>query len=207
MIRLALLLIAVVLPAAAQDVERDLPALHEVTGVASDDVLNVRAGPSASAPTLFTLAPGQREVEVVRVAQDGSGRDWGLVSGGERSGWASMRFLSRTTPEDLPWLPSLMCFGTEPFWSFALDRTNDALFEGMGGDADAVRLASRTRSRNDRRAFSFTGAGAFGPASGVVRREQCGDGMSDREFGFAIDLMMSTPGGTDHVSGCCRVMP
>ena len=207
MIRLVLVLLAMALPAAAQDIARDLPALHEVTGVRADDVLNVRASPSASSPILFTLAPGQRDVEVVRVEQDGSGRDWGLVSGGERSGWASMRFLARTTPVDLPWLPALMCSGTEPFWSFALDRSNDALYEGMGEAPDAVRLSSRTQSRNDIRAFGFMGTGAFGQASGIVRREACGDGMSDREYGFAIDLMMSTPGGTDHLSGCCSVMP
>ena len=207
MIRSALLILVMALPVGAQDIGRDLPALHEVTGVRPDDVLNVRASPSASAPILFTLEPGQRDVEVVRVEQDASGRDWGLVSAPETAGWASMRFLARTTPTDLPWLPALMCSGTEPFWSFALDRTNDALYEGMGEPPDAVRLASRTRSRNDTRAFGFTGEGAFGPASGVVRRERCGDGMSDRAYGFAIDLMMSTPGGTDHVSGCCRVMP
>lgn len=41
------------LPVAAQD----LPALFHVIGVAEDDVLNIRQGPSASAEAIGSLPP------------------------------------------------------------------------------------------------------------------------------------------------------
>jgi hypothetical protein len=107
----ALLLLAT--PAAAQDA---LPILADVTGVAADDVLNVRAAPNAGAEIVGTLAPDMRGVEVAGLDPSGG---WGLVNSGERAGWAAMRFLA---PRADVWragaLPEgLTCFGTEPFWS------------------------------------------------------------------------------------------
>ena len=205
LLRRAALACALALPAAAQD--GPLPALFAVTGVDAGDTLNVRAAPDPSAPVLFDLAAGATGVEIVRVEQDGAGRPWGLVGAPEAAGWTAMRFLARTTPADLPWLSEMRCSGTEPFWSFALDRTDDALYEGMEGDADAVLLSSRTRSRNAPASYGFTGEGAFGPASGIVTRQACSDGMSERAYGLSLELLMSTPGGTDHVTGCCRLAP
>ncbi|MEO1155590.1 MAG: SH3 domain-containing protein, partial [Pseudomonadota bacterium] len=41
------------------------PALFDVTGVASDDVLNIRSAPSATAEIIGTLAHNETGVEVV----------------------------------------------------------------------------------------------------------------------------------------------
>ena len=57
------LLLALALPSGAA--AKGLPALHDVTGVAADDVLNVRARPDASAPVLGALTPDATGVEVV----------------------------------------------------------------------------------------------------------------------------------------------
>lgn len=61
---LALILWLAAGPAAAQD----LPAVYDVAGVAADDVLNVRAEPSAEAPVLRTLAPDAGGIEVVALS-------------------------------------------------------------------------------------------------------------------------------------------
>ena len=41
------------------------PALLDATGVAGDDVLNVRAAANASALVIGTLAPDARDIEVI----------------------------------------------------------------------------------------------------------------------------------------------
>ncbi len=53
---------------------QSFPALYDVTGVASDDVLNVRAAPNANAQVIAALGPKATQVEVVRT--DTSGH-WG----------------------------------------------------------------------------------------------------------------------------------
>ena len=90
MIRALLLLFLLAGPAAAT--QDQWPALFDVSGVAPDDVLNIRAAPSASAEIIGTLAPDAAGVEVVR---PDSRHGWGLVNTGEGSGWASLAFLVR----------------------------------------------------------------------------------------------------------------
>lgn len=63
-------------PALAQDI---YPALHDVTGVAADDVLNIRSEPSASSPIIGTFSPFETDVEVVALSPDGG---WGRVNAG-----------------------------------------------------------------------------------------------------------------------------
>lgn len=66
------------------------PALYCVTGVAADDALNLRSGPSAQAPVLTTLAPNQCDIAFLPYADAGWQRI--RVSGWE--GWVARRFLS-----------------------------------------------------------------------------------------------------------------
>ena len=74
MIRILLTLLFLALPAQAQD----FPALYAVTGVAADDVLNIRSRPDAGAPIIGALAPDSTGVEVL-----GRSGNWALVSAGE----------------------------------------------------------------------------------------------------------------------------
>ncbi len=112
MIRAALVLALLSGSAAAQE----MPSLHDVTGVAADDVLNVRSGPDAGSARIGALAPGATGVEVIEL----SGTGWGRVNVDEGSGWVSLRYLARQ-PDQPPVPDRLTCFGTEPFWSLARD--------------------------------------------------------------------------------------
>ena len=192
--------------AGAAAAEGALPAFHEVVDVAPDDALNVRTAPDAGAPVIGRLAPDRTHVEVT--ARRGG---WGRVNHGERAGWVSMAFLERSAGQDgLPWLPALACFGTEPFWGLSLPRT-DAFELDLGDRTVPFDYASRGRSENDPRSFGFTGQGPGGPAAGVVRREDCSDGMSDRLFGLRVELIHAVEGNaggggaTRHLTGCCRL--
>jgi hypothetical protein len=72
--------------------EASLPALFDVTGVASGDVLNLRAEPSAQATIIGSFPADATGIEVI--ATDSSGR-WGQVNAVERAGWASLAYLAR----------------------------------------------------------------------------------------------------------------
>ena len=114
----ALLLTAVLFAALPARADSDvvLPAIADVTGVAASDVLNVRAEPNADSVVLSELAPTATGIEIVGFDPSGA---WARVSAGEASGWVSGRFLRLRTdtwqPGALP--DTLVCVGTEPFWS------------------------------------------------------------------------------------------
>lgn len=198
MIRLAALLWLAALPAfATQD---GWPALYDVTGVATDDVLNVRAAPSADAEIIGSLAPDATDVEVIE-ANDAL--TWGRVNTGERSGWASLAFLQRHGGQWDGKLPAITrCFGTEPFWG--LTRADGILeYSDPDGTGWSATVASETGSsgRRDRHVIAAVGVTL------VLRGELCSDGMSDRLFGLSADLLTTVPGGVTMHSGCCTIAP
>ena len=202
MIRLCfcLLLALVPLGAAAQS----YPALHDVTGVASDDVLNVRAGPGASHEIVGELAHDAAAVEVVAVNDAGT---WGLVNAGERSGWASLAYLARR-PGNWTDSPTTItgCFGTEPFWSVR-DLNGTLQLNNLGEELFSAPADPLTGS-------AATGMLATAAADGTgfvtlaIRQEMCSDGMSDMDFGLSATVVSRLDGwGTQLWTGCCTVSP
>ena len=192
MIRLLALLIWL-LPGIA--LAQGYPALFDVTGVASGDTLNIRAAPQASAEKIGEFGPNARDIEVIR--EEGG---WGLVNSGERSGWASMRYLARQEGGDYALARHLICFGTEPFWSLDIVQGAMATLSSPDGAGASwnVGLVQGSANRTDR--FAISGSGAQ-PLIAIVSAQSCNDGMSDREFGLAIDMMR----GGDLYSGCCSL--
>ena len=181
-------------PLAAQD----LPALHDVTGVAADDVLNVRSGAGAGHARIGTLAPDARGIEVTEI--DGA---WGRINTGEAAGWVSLSYMARQSGQWQDGLPDpRQCFGTEPFWSLAL-AGDDIVFEPMGAETQsgAITLRVRAAGRPDR--YAFAGEVGADRAILVMGRGACGDGMSDRLYGLSADLLI----GDTLYSGCCSVQP
>lgn len=183
-------------PAAAQDV---LPAWFGVTGVAADDVLNIRERPDAGSAVIGTLAPDATGVEVVEIS-DG----WAMVTTGERSGYAALRYLA---PEPAPAWNSLQvpltCLGTEPFWSLEIDPATSE-------------LRRRTPDRPEVETTPLTAAwpgSTLAPDMAVVVEDgiavlspkACSDGMSDRRYGIAIQIFRTGTGYIDRDLGCCML--
>lgn len=179
---------------------QDFPALHDVVDVASDDVLNIRTLPSNAGTIIGTLDPNQIGVEVIRLSDDGR---WGLVNAGEGAGWAFMRYLARQPGQgEMP--DFLLCSGTEPFWN--VDLTNWVGVLHQPGD-DPVELPALWQdiSVQDRHLGYAFGDGARNMHA-VVSRAACSDGMSDRDYGFAVDVMVDLgPGQRRLLSGCCSL--
>ena len=105
---------------------RTEPAYYRVTGVASDDVLNVRIAPDAGSEIVGSLRPAATPVEVVEIRGN-----WARVTEIDISGWASLRYLepielASVGKSRLP--VGLFCGGTEPFWSLSIDSAAQAKF-------------------------------------------------------------------------------
>ena len=201
MIRLAAFIWALLaLPAlATQD---GWPALHDVAGVAADDRLNIRERPDAGAPIIGSLAHDASGIEVIRPNER---LTWGLVNAGERTGWVSLRYLARRPGQWDGAFPEIAaCYGTEPFWSLA--RTGETLtWSDPETEALEMPILARSGSANRRDSFHIVADGPDGPAVALLRTESCGDGMSDREFGISVELLLGVGAGVRHLSGCCTL--
>lgn len=184
-----------------------LPALFDVTGVASDDTLNIRQTPSGKAAKIGALSPFARNIEVTAVNDSGT---WGRINHAEGNGWVSLRYLRRQ--HDIAWRDApygLSCFGTEPFWAADLiaDRQN---FRFQFFDDPVLDMAVDWRASPENR-----GAGVFGFAAShydatafaTLRRATCSDGMSDRLYGLGTEVFITQYGQTRAYQGCCSLSP
>ena len=187
------LLAAAFLATAAQ--AQELPALYDVYDVASDDVLNVRAGRSGSSDIIGALTPNAKNIEVVR-SQDG----WALVNFGEQAGWVWMRYLKAAVEQPLHGYPA-QCFGAEPFWS--LTNGSEMVFKLAGETPiNFAPVGGGTASGWSGKSYTL---GVNGPSqlTAIITRESCNDGMSDRQFGLSTDIVLQTSTGAALYSGCC----
>lgn len=198
MLRLTAILALLAGPAFATQ-EYILPTLFDVTGVASNDVLNIRQSPNASSEIIGTLPHDTTEIEVV-TEQKG----WAQVNTGEQSGWVSSRFLAyRTDVWEEGKLPAgFSCYGTEPFWN-------------LKPEGDELVLSTPERNRDARKIQAVLDTGVFRhPMRAIVAEamtvtaapELCSDGMSDRIYGLNAHVILQ--GETPRMlSGCCSIQP
>jgi uncharacterized membrane protein len=195
MMRLIVLLLFL---SATASLAQDYPTLFSVSGVAANDVLNIRAEPSSAAEIIGTLAPDATGVEVISVTGD-----WAIVNTAERSGYVALRFLTR---DDGPAWNSLSvplaCFGTEPFWSLDIDPESATATllssDDVNGQAMAItRLWPGT---------PWAPAAALSSAEviTVLNPAECSDGMSERMYGISIDIFPTDP-NLPRLSGCCSL--
>lgn len=199
------LFLAVASPAAATQ-EYILPTLFDVTGVAAQDVLNIRAAPDARAAIIGTLSPLARDIEVV--GHDDTGR-WARINTGERSGWVALRFLAYQvdvwTPGALP--PTLHCLGTEPFWS--IRPGGDTLVFSVPDAPDTVMQIGQVLGtgvfRDPRRSVLAQGPSAA--ITAVIVPAACSDGMSDRSYGLDVTVILAAQGASQMLTGCCSIAP
>ena len=199
------LFLAVASPAIATP-EYILPTLFDVTGVAANDVLNIRAAPSASAEIIGTLSHDARDIEVV--GYDETGR-WARINTGERSGWAALRYLAYQVdvwePGALP--PTLLCRGNEPFWSFR-PRGDAMVFSTPDAPESMMRIEQVLATgmfRDPRRSVSAQGENLRMTAFMVP--VACSDGMSDRSYGLDVTVILEGRGEPQMLTGCCSIAP
>lgn len=188
--------------AAAAEEPPFVPRLYDVTGVAADDVLNIRAAPDASSDIVGALSPIAEGIEVTALNEM---ENWGRVANGESDGWVSLAFLAERPfpPGEIP--TGMSCFGTEPFWSLDFEesgmryRTPYVDWPYLEGRAAASPVPPGNRL------FGFDTASPDGRLSGVIEAGACSDGMSDRAFGWRVTLLRQSEGALTLESGCCTL--
>ncbi|MBV1865124.1 MAG: SH3 domain-containing protein [Rhodobacteraceae bacterium] len=160
----------------------------EITNVPLNDTLNLRAGPSGSSADIGDLYNGDL-VEVLGIQGN-----WGMIGRGEGDAWISLTYTKEVArPALSSGLPvGLGCSGTEPFWSLNLLKIGAISISG----ASQPILQSGV-SRNSSIAYFFSTSDSVG----VLRAQQCSDGMSDRTYGWQIDVVS----GQELFSGCCSI--
>ena len=170
---------------------------YAVTGVATDDVLNLRARPAQKASIVGALAPTTTEITVERR----SGH-WAYVRYGDKAGWVDVRYLkpSQSLPCDRMPVP-LDCFGTEPFWTIKLGA-GSLRFDGMEKKAFSGAIAPVQTSRNESQVWLVRPKA--GPVARVIVRvaRDCSDGMSEKIYPYAVAAEMRDG---ELLSGCCQL--
>jgi len=192
-----ILCVALAMPSIAQAEFQLFPIVYEVVGVASDDVLNVRAEPNASAYDLGDLAPGQ-QTEVTAFDETGK---WARVLWQGEDGWVARRFLQIVDQygDDFSGMPvNLNCGGTEPFWNAEIYPKAEFSITKMGGETSWMPIEGSIMSSN---MYHPNYAFETPRFTGFIRRAECSDGMSDVTCGWALDLLEK--GEKRLWSGCC----
>ena len=193
------LLLALALSLVGSIAQAASPGTYDVTGVAANDVLNVRTQPTTSSAITGVLAPDAVGVEVLEIS--GNGR-WGRISHPDAAGWASLRFLEPRASAHGEMPESFECSGTEPFWSLAIRSDKLALSE-MSGPGYAGPAGNRTMAAGRTDRLSIRGFSDGQNLTAVIARQTCSDGMSDIDYPFTADVLISTPEGHRHLAGCC----
>ncbi len=196
------LIIAAALLAATGVSAQDLPGFYDVSGVAADDLLNVRAAPAADAEILDTLAPTATDVQVSALNDAGT---WGRVVTGEGVGWVSMSFLAAAAEGTLPQVAGLRCFGTEPFWSYEARQEDSATWQTPDSSATLLAGPIETASGMTRPFSVVAGADDLQAVLVASPEAECSDGMSDRLYGLSAVLVM-TGRITGTYGGCCELL-
>ena len=180
----------------ADDVPPILPALYEITNVATDDVLNVREMPDAGSLQIGSLPHDATDVEVVAFSFQGS---WAMINIEEQTGWVSARFLKRI-PNETSHSSSLRCFGTEPFWSLSFTQNEILISTPEAQTRHPIQTTSLDSGSIDFRSYggSFTWAQARNVVRSSIVPGRCNDGMSDATYG----LHYYDDGGA---VGCCSL--
>lgn len=179
-----------------------LPKIYQVTGVAQDDVLNVREAATHKSESLGALA-SDALVEVTAVTADGK---WARIIHYEQDGWVSTRYLEIINGKVNDDIPTVMiCIGTEPFWSLGFSAYGDeAKLEFQDMDRDPREwTAARISTPTNRGARSFSAVESDVVA--VFSRHACSDDMSDRTYGMVVDLLFLGE-QQGYLQGCCQMV-
>lgn len=130
----------------------------------------------------------------------------------DANGWVAMRFLVPETPPgfagtEVP--QGLTCLGTEPFWDLELVAGGRLRFSAVDTEDVSLPLVAATAAVARIHRFALIAGDGKRRATAVLGRyETCSDGMSDRDFGWRIDLVLEGVHGDGAVSayeGCCMV--
>ncbi len=179
---------------------------YDVTNVATDDQLNVRATPSATAEKVGTLAFDAKAIAATGASRQVGRSTWLEIIVEGRKGWVNAAYVAPTrTPSSLFREP-LVCSGTEPFWALQLDnRSGD--FDSLAEGKSVIDFQTSRSAHGVPIIWSLKGS--TGPAHSPVfalleETNQCSDGMSDLTYQYSIRIDIEDG---PFYAGCCNPHP
>ncbi len=207
MLRLILALLCLTAPLAQAQGWSDpdpLPALYNVTGVASDDTLNIRRMPSGKSEKFDVLAHDATFVEVIALNETGR---WGQINTGEAGmGWVSMAYMAPVENGTFVEWPHMRCSGSEAPWYFEFEQGAAAAYSY--GYTDPVALsASAIRAGSE--GFRGHGIAATSPTLTVTatfRQDICESTMIEMARGIRAVVVATGADGTAVHTGCCSLI-
>jgi len=194
---------------AASTASAQTPEYYRVKGVAANDVLNIRTEPKATAEIAGELVPDAWPVEVLETTTVGS-TIWGRVLAADNDGWVNMAFLEPATVDMIGQTSvpvGLSCGGNEPFWNASFSKSA-ITFSAIDEEPLPMPIATAITAIGRANRFSIVaGEGKSRMTATLAFGETCSDGMSDRNFGWRVDLLVELP-KAEHpqaYEGCCRL--
>jgi len=196
---------------ASRAAEPKAPASFRVSGVAADDVLNLRSEPDAEAPLRGGIPAWTTHVEGVGEPTTVGAAVWQRVQYAGVTGWVNARFLARNPdgpppqpppPSRIEVLTPLLCFGTEPFWSLHFGA-DGAVICGAACEAPVGLRVTKVLANREGEPDGFDLADSKGSRwmrAVVSRTGKCTDGMSDNVYPFEFTGSVSS----GNFIGCCR---
>ena len=183
-----------------------VPQVYKVSGVTADDVLNVRSAPDSQSQDVGDLQAEAGPLEVLSLDETGK---WGRLNWLEGDGWVSMRYLEPIKLETLgnTSLPvGLQCSGTEPFWSMSVESVK-SLQLSLQPDSDMIAAINSVASSINNIEYPVAIAADADEVqiTAIVRPLACSDGMSDRSYGWEVDVLTRTGKNSVLLSGCCSL--
>ncbi|WP_375260755.1 COG3650 family protein [Palleronia sp.] len=195
MIRALVLLLAILSGGAAAAQGR---GSYDVTGVAPDDALFIRARPSNEGEVVGVLQHDETGVRVTELSDNGR---WGRVDHEGAEGWVYLGYMkAQGGATGFP--GPLDCTGTEPFWSLAIRPDSVTLDEASGSGFDGT-AGTRTRAAGRGNRWSLRAFDSGRSLTAIIVGEECSDGMSDRTYPYTVDVLLSEEDDHGHISGCC----
>jgi len=186
---------------------------YRVTGVSSNDRLNMRAhvgeaGSVSDARIVGAIPWNGRGIRATGLTVTIGSSLWREVLYGQLRGWVNARYLKEVRPlypDGLP--PRLACGGNEPFWS--LDLVDGVGTFDRNGVKTQYSLVSGKSATNHRRRWWLRLSGGSGRANAVISQgAACSDGMSDFNYPYEV-LWLGNDGGDDGqgtpMHGCCSL--
>jgi uncharacterized membrane protein len=182
--------------------------LFSVVNVASDDELNVRAGPSADAQKIGTLAFNASSVIATGLSRQAGRATWMEIEFAKSKGWVNAAYLTAITAPREPTLfrEPLSCSGTEPFWALQVDgRQGD--FDSLTEGKSRIDFSSLRAAHGAPNIWALKGKTENNQSSVFALLEetkQCSDGMSDLTFRYTIRIDLEDG---PFYAGCCNPHP
>lgn len=167
---------------------------YRVVGVASNDVLNIRAQPTSRSEIIGVFNHNHPLFEVT-----GSDGRWVRVNLGEYSGWVHSGYIQ---PVNVPTFPQtnlpndLKCYGEEPFWTITLSGGRLQLQSTTFG----AKVYAVSTIENIGDSYLITGISkTANEISIVVEDEVASSSMVENYYNWSVSLEMdgySVLGGT-----------